>query len=342
VSAAATEAGYGRANGEPRPPAGGLLRSELRRFPARRFIRLLLGLGLLGWLVAVAIGLTQYGHPSAADLASARHQVDQVVSDSNAGRQQCLADPPQAPPGIPADQLCGEPVTAAEVPLDQFLADPPFSLERSGTSGALGFGAVAAVLGFLIGATWIGAEWSSRSLVALLFWEPRRLRVAGAKIGVLIGASALLGVIAQAAWLAMAGILNATAGDGGKLPGNFWSALFALQGRSVLLTVFAALIGFGLANLTRNTGAALGAGFVYFAIVETAVRALRPTWQPWLLSNNAVALMYPRGLRIFIPDRAGAGQEYVIHNLPAGVLLGVVTAVVVGVGVVLFARRDLH
>jgi hypothetical protein len=342
VSAAVSEAGSGPAAPTPRAAAGGLLRSELRRFAARRFLRLLLGLALLGWLVAVAVGLTQYGHPSAADLAAARHQVDQIVADSETGRQQCLADPPPAPQGVPADQVCGEPVTAAEVPLDQFLADPPFSLAQSGTNGALGFGAIAAVLGFLIGATWIGAEWSSRSIVALLFWEPRRLRVAGAKIGVLVGASALLGVVAQAGWLAMAGILNATAGDGGHLPGNFWSVLFALQGRSVLLTVLAALVGFGLANLTRNTGAALGAGFVYFAILETAVRALRPTWQPWLLSNNAVALMYPRGLRIFIPDRAGGGQEYLIHNLPAGILLGAVTAVVVGVGVVLFARRDLH
>jgi hypothetical protein len=109
----------------------------------------------------------------------------------------------------------------------------------------------------------------------------------------------------------------------------------------VLLTVLAALVGFGLANLVRNTGAALGAGFVYFAVVETAVRVLRPTWQPWLLSNDAVALMYPGGLRIWIQDGA-EGREYLIHNLPAGLTLGVVTAIVVGAGAVLFARRDLH
>jgi hypothetical protein len=72
------------------------------------------------------------------------------------------------------------------------------------------------------------------------------------------------------------------------------------------------------------------------------VRALRPTWQPWLLSDNAVALMYPHGgLRIWIQD-GSQGHEYLIHNLPAGILLTPVTAVVVGVGVVLFARRDLQ
>ena len=55
----------------------------------------------------------------------------------------------------------------------------------------------------------------------------------------------------------------------------------------MLLTVLVSLLGFGLTNLIRNTGAALGVGFVYFAIVETAVRALRPAWEPWLLSIDA-------------------------------------------------------
>jgi len=337
---AAVDTGVAPATGRT-APLGGLVRAEAHRFRTRMFIRLLLGLAVLGWLVAVAVGLTQYGNPSAAELADARAQVAQMVTEGNANRQECLADPPQLPPGQTPAEVCGPPVTAADIPLDQFISDPPFSLARSATNGALGFGAVAAVLGFLIGATWIGAEWSTRSIVALLFWEPRRLRVAGAKIGVLVGATALLGALAQAAWLAMAALLNGVAGDGGGLPGGFWGHLFALQGRSVLLTVLASLVGFGIANLTRNTGAALGAGFVYFAVLETAVRALRPTWQPWLLSNNAVALMYPGGLRIWIQDGA-QGHEYLIHNLPAGVLLGVVTAVIVGVGVVLFARRDLQ
>jgi hypothetical protein len=326
---------------EPRGRVGGLLRAEVRRFRCRRFIQLLLGLALIGWLVAIAIGFTQYGHPGAAELADARRQAAQVLAQANEGRQQCLAHPPQLPSGQTAEDVCGPPITAADIPLDQFISDPPFSLAHSGTKGALGFGAVAAVVGFLMGATWIGAEWSTRSIVALLFWEPRRLRVMGAKLGVLVSAAAVLGVLAQAAWLAMAGLLNALVGDGAGVPGGFWRELLALQGRSVLLTALAALVGFGLANLIRNTAAALGAGFVYFAIVETAVRVLRPTWQPWLLSNNAVALMYPGGLRVWIQDGA-QGHEYLIRNLPAGILLGAVTAVVVGVGVLLFARRDLQ
>ena len=72
-------------------------------------------------------------------------------------------------------------------------------------AGAVGFGVLSAVLAGLIGATWIGAEWSSRSLVALLFWVPQRMRVMGTKIAVLVGAALLLGVVAQAGWLAMSG-----------------------------------------------------------------------------------------------------------------------------------------
>ena len=340
MSAPAVDLGSETASAAAPLGSGSLVRAELRRFTHRRFIQLLLGLAVLGWLVAVVIGLTQFGHPSAADMASARQQSEQLVAQANAGRQECLADPGR-PTDAPAEQICGAPVTARDIPADSFLARPPFSLADSGTSGALGFGAVAAVLGFLIGATWIGAEWSSRSIVALLFWETRRSRVMAAKVGVLAGATALVGVLAQAAWLAMAGILNAVAGNGAGVPAGFWGHLFALQGRGVLLTVLAGLVGFGLANLTRNTGAALGAGFVYFAVLETAVRVLRPTWQPWLLSNNAVGLMFPGGLRIWIRD-GFQGHDYVIHNLSAGLVLGGVTVVVVGVGAVLFARRDLH
>ncbi|WP_448623698.1 hypothetical protein [Geodermatophilus sp. URMC 64] len=332
------------------PPAGrsgGLLRAEAHRFRARLFIQGLLALSVLGWLIAVAVGLSSYGHPGEAELDAARQQQQEAVLAANEGREQCLADP-ALPDDVPREQLCGPPVTAADIPLEQFIADPPFSFAENGQGGALGFAAASAVLAFLLGATWIGAEWSTRSIVALLFWEPRRYKVMATKIGVLVGAAAVFGVLTQAAWLAMAGILDAFAGDDAALPAGFWGELLATQARGVVLAVLAALAGFAIANLVRNTGAALGAGFVYFAVVESAIRGLRPTWEPWLLTNNAVGLLLPGGLRLFIDtgqlDENGfaTGIEYVIGNLQGGVVLAVVTAVLVSAGVVLFARRDLH
>lgn len=323
------------------PTAGGLLRAEAHRFRSRRFIQVLLGLAVLGWLAAVVIGLLNVGVPDAADYAEARQLIEQEVTVQEGFRQDCLEQT-----GGFEDQ-CGQPIRAEDFDVDDFLPRAPFDFAAAGSGGAAGFGGTAAVVAFLIGATWIGAEWSTRSLVALLFWVPRRMQVMGAKLVVLAVASALFGVAVQLAWLAMAGILRAVASSDNPLPDGFWGDLLGTQARSVLLVVLVALIGFGLANLTRNTGAALGVGFVYFAILETAIRIFRPTWEPWLLSNNAVGLIAPGGISVFVPSGdvgpTGIGaEEYMISNLQAGSYLALVTAVVVGLGVVLFAKRDIH
>ena len=327
--------------GEPTRRKGSLLRAEAHRFRARRFIQVLVMLALVGWLLAVAIGLLNFGEPTAADIAGARERIAQEVAFQADMRRDCLADP-----GIP-DRDCPPELTEADFRVDDFLSRTPFDLAGASEGGALGFGAIGAVLAFLIGATWIGAEWSTRSLVALLFWIPQRLKVMGVKLVVLAVAAALLGVTMQVLWLAMAAILDAVAGNGAELPAGFWGDLLAVQGRSVALAVLAALVGFGLANLTRNTGAALGVGFVYVAILETAIRILRPTWEPWLLSNNAVALVAPGGITVYVPSgELGAGgqgfREYLITNLQAGLVLSAACAVVIGLGVVLFVRRDIH
>jgi ABC-type transport system involved in multi-copper enzyme maturation permease subunit len=324
---------------------GQLTRAELHRFRARRFIQVLLALGVLGWLAATVIGLTQFGVPDEGDYARAQQRIEQEVQFSNDFRQECVNDP-NRPDELPVEEYCGPELRASDFRVADWLDKAPFDLASAGRGGAMFFGVAAAVLAFLIGATWIGAEWSSRSLVALLFWETRRFRVLGAKIGVLVGVTALFGVLMQAGWLAMAAILRAAVGTRDGLPEGFWHELLGIQGRSVLLTVFAALAGFGLANLVRNTGAALGVGFVYFAVVETAIGALRPTWAPWLLTSNAGALVNPGGLRIPIQDGTfdvnGMPREVLLTNLHAGLWLGAVLAVVVGLGVVLFARRDIH
>ena len=132
----------------------------------------------------------------------------------------------------------------------------------------------------------------------------------------------------------MAGVLRAAVGTDEPLPDGFWSALLQTQGRGVLLTVFAALLGFGLANLVRNTGAALGIAFVYVVVVENAVRALRPHWDPFLLSTNALGLVQDGGLTIQVFDDQEVSAdgfltpvEYFVGPLQATVLLAVVTAV---------------
>jgi hypothetical protein len=333
---------------EPRARLGGLLRSELHRFRSRRFIQVVLLLGLLGWTVATVIALTQFGNPGADELARAEQQAEQEIANNEQYRQECLENPGELPPGMAPEDACPPSMTRDDIDLSWYLERPPFDFADAALTGALGFAVISAVLAGLIGATWIGAEWSSRSLVALLFWVPQRMRVMGAKLAVLVGASLLLGVVVQGSWLAMAGILHAVAGNGEALPAGLWGDLLQTQARAVLLTVLAGLLAFGLTNLVRNTGAALGIAFVYLVIVESAVRGLRPRWQPWLLSDNAAGLVQHGGQTIFfydgIPDATGfvAPTEYYLGHLQSGIYLGIVAAVIVTLGAVLFARRDIH
>lgn len=333
----------------PPVPRGSLFRAELHRFRARRFIQVLFGIGVLGWLVALVIGLLNFGVPDDADLAEARERIAVEVDFANESRDQCLQDP-GLPDDVAPEDFCGPPVTADQFPLEFYLDKVPFDFAGSSLVAALGVAGLSAALAFVIGATWIGAEWSSRSIVALLFWAPRRVQVIGAKLGVLVLAGAFLGVLAQVGWLAMAGIWDAFAGIDEPLPDGFWTDLLETQARGVLLCVIAALLGFGLTNVVRNTGAALGIGFVYSVIVETIVRGMRPQWAPWLLTENAQALVQHGGKTIQIydpnavPDVNGFIEpiEYYLGNLQAATLLGAVTAVIIAIGVVLFARRDIH
>jgi hypothetical protein len=337
----------------PTAPAGrfgNLLRAEAHRFLARRFIAVLLVVAVVGWLAALVISLLSFESATPERLAEARQQQQEQIQLSEEGRQQCLADPTR-PSDAPAEEWCGPPVSADQLPLSLFLHPAPFSLSDNGPTGGVAVAALSAALAFLVGGTFVGAEWSSRSMVALLFWETRRPRVMGAKLLVTAAASVVLGLLMQAAWLGLATLLHSVAGDGVAPPDGFWSELLGTQGRGVLLTVFAGLLGFGLTNLLRNTGAATGVAFVYLVIGENAVRALRPAWQPWLLTNDAAALVLPHGLTLYLPDATTLDAqgnpsygmvEYLLTNAHAAVFLTVVTAVVVGVGVLLFSRRDLH
>ena len=328
--------------------SGSLFRAETHRFTSRRFIRWLLLLSVVAYLIILPlVAITQFSKPNAGVLADAQRRLDASIAEQKQFRDQCIQD---VPVGETVENFCGT-EDHFQPSVTDFIAKPPFRLADQLPEGAVAIGVMSAMLAFLIGATYVGAEWSSRSMVALLFWEPRRLKVMGVKLAVTAAAAALLGVLAQAVWWGSAEIIARTRGNRDGLPDGFWPDLLGQQGRTVLFVVLAALLGFGIANLIRNTGASLGVGFVYFAIIETAVRAFRPGWQEWLLTDNAAALVLTGGHTIFlyqgeVVDAEGnftdGSREVVVSNLHGGLVLGIATVVIVVMGVLLFKRRDLH
>lgn len=333
-------------------PGGSLLRSEVRRITHRRLVRWLVLLGLVVYVGILAIAWTQYAKTTPAELAKAQARIDQMVEEQRVYRQDCLNHPPppdQLPPGETAESMCPpEPTADMFGDVESFLPHAPFTMDTELPAMSLGLGALAACVCFLIGATAIGAEWSQKSLVALLFWEPRRLKVFATKVGVVVVGVALLAALAQAL-LVPIGFLFGTVKGSTSTPSDFWGDLLAQQARVVLLAVLLGLIGFGIANLVRNTGAALGAGFVYF-VVEIVLLNVRPQWQPWYLTTNAGALVTEGGLSVYwetgppTMDSEGnlvMGQEHVLTNLHGGLVIGGVALVLLVVGGWLFKRRDL-
>ena len=79
---------------------------------------------------------------------------------------------------------------------------PPFLFGTTAGDGAVAMGVATAIFMYIIGTTYAGAEWSQRTIVALLFWEPRRWRVMQAKILVVAIVSTVLTVVTQLIWLA--------------------------------------------------------------------------------------------------------------------------------------------
>lgn len=308
-----------------------LLRAEMLRIRSRRLVRLLLALGYALVVVAFVLTLFNSGNPSAADRSAAQTQADQLAA-------QCRADP-----NVPADQkdqVC-QGFTA-----EQFLHTRPFDVSGL-PSGALAVGAGFAALAFIIGASSGGAEWTAKTLPALLTWEPRRVRVTLTKVAVLVATVLLATALAELLWTGLGSALVSLRGSWSPRPNRFWGDLLDTQLRAVLLSGLAAAGGYALANLIRNTGAALGIAFVYFAVVENAVRVLWHWGQQWLVMENVTALVQRHGVDVVISQQldpaTGSYTSVIVHltNLRAGLTLAVYTAVAVLVAVLVFRRRDL-
>ena len=330
--------------------SGSLSRAELRRFGARRLIRTLFALVVVGYLVLVPlIALTQFARTTPSELAAARAEVDRIVADQARWHAQCLeSPPPDAPEELTPEEICGPRPTPEQFVVEDFLPRRPFVLAKDLTGGATAVAVAMAALSFIVGATWIGAEWSAKTMNALLFWETRRLRVVAVKAAVLAGAVALGAAVAQAVWLGSAWLIAATRGSTSPRPPAFWTDHVALVGRGTLLAVLVALIGFAVAHLTRGTGAALAVAFVYFAILENAANLIRHQWGEYLLTINIAALLSHGGVAVYRPgqsvDADGQvvdGTEVMIGNLHGAVVIGAAAAVLLALGAVLFQRRDL-
>ncbi|MBM0259030.1 ABC transporter permease subunit [Micromonospora sp. 4G55] len=254
-----------------------LVRAEVERLAARRFVQLMVVLLALAFAITTATTLVGSHQPSASEVAAAEAQLAQVIRGMEADHEYCL----KVKAGeVPVDENRYLPADCSEV--DPVLRDQ-LPVVADFLSGVFVFGQQAGPLlyfliaflvlfGFLVGASYIGADLNSGGVVNLLLWRPRRLTVLGAKLGTLLGVVTLLSVVATVVYLGTFWTIAQTAGLPGRLDGAFWQDLGGRYGRGLVLVLLATALGFGIATLGRHTSAALGAVAAYAVVWELGAR----------------------------------------------------------------------
>lgn len=341
---------------------GSLLLAELGRLWHRRLVAVLVVLGLVGLLATLTIVFATHGSDVESAHATARQQAAQAQVEMAAEEQRCAADP-----GIPQADKDNGACDYGEVTEDVFFADPRFRAHEDFPALLIGVGVVGTLIAALLAATAAGADWSSRSIITLLTWEPRRLRFFGTRLLAIGLYVAGFGVLVQAVTLGLGSLTVQLRGTWDPAPQRFedgmptpsgspaergadqslWPDLLSLSGRTVLVMVIVAVMSAALATVFRSTGGVLGVAFGWFAVVEIGVHALfgaRPVVR-YMLTDNLTAALVPGGTNLYLGERlTSQGMEpHIVHLSNASGLLyvAVVAAALSAAAALLLRRRDL-
>ena len=324
--------------------SGNLLRlvlAELARLRARRVVLV----GAL--LVLAAVGLFQLvvndevSPPSASDVTEQRQFYEQARAEweqTHAAQEKDCQDSGQSP----ADCVLPEPTPADYSLTATAFADiAPVAVQLSAY--------VTLLTAFLVGASFIGAEYSTGSLANWLTFVPQRLKVYGSKLVAVVLASAVGGSVANFLMLGLVALLTRV--HGGGLTG--FGEVAATAGRAVPIACLAGVAGFVFALLTRHTVAALGIALGYVvvsAVLSTiAGNADGPLgWlPPWLPENNVAAFLgngttYEQYVETVTAEgTSGNSIEKHITFGHSAVYWFVLLVVAVVSGALVFRRRDV-
>jgi ABC-2 type transport system permease protein len=327
-----------------------LLRAEWSRLFARRLTRLTILL-LLAALAAIAVGATVDSHrPTAADRAAAKAQADdqrryydRQRTDCEQARDRGEDITSRYPPNCDFSRVT---IADDDYLPRQFVFRTDVPIFITVAAGLL------ALFGFLVGASFVGAEWTSGGMANLLLWRPRRWAVLTAKLvtvllGVLLTATVALGALVGAFWLTAR-----YRGAFGTLTRGFWESLALTGARAVAFGLVAAAAGFAIASLGRHTAMALGAGLGYALVVEVGARIVLNVLQVanpdrYALSSYAAAWLDKRYELLSpaadcAPGEPGCGPTaYVITWPMSAAVLGAIVLALLLSAYVSMRRRDV-
>ena len=295
--------------------------AEFRRALARRMFLVLLLLAVAGIAVGGIVTFLQTEDRAGPPIRRLEFQGKEVRKCIESGR---------APDGtvIPPEERSRE---CRLLGLRSVTADPRFKLTDL-ISVFLGTSVVLVIGSWLVGASFIGAEWHTGNITTVLTWEPRRVRLFVTKLAacltVVAGAALVLHLLLGLALTPTAAFKGTTAG----MDGEWWREVTSVVLRVTALAALGCVLGFSVAAIGRNTAAALGVGFAYLAIVENLVRALKPEWGRWLITDNAFLFLSGESPGLHFTGRGVAGAGVVLACYAGGLFV---------VACLLFRARDV-
>lgn len=265
-----------------------LLRAEARRMGKRRLVRWLL-LGFLAVLAAVvATTAWQSERPTpqvqvraAAEAQQAYREAARSFQEYTAPCQAAVRQGQQPPPGFGPD-CAGDSAPRAE----DFRAEDhlPYLLRfRAAVHPLMAvFAALFTLVGLLVGATFVGAEWSTGAMANLLLWRPQRSRVLLTKYLTAALTVLLVGAVTAGLWVGSLYLAAALRGDASGVTAGLLQSVGLDAARGVGLALCAATFGFAVAALGRHTAAALGAALAVWLVgLFGPVVAAMVTTDPW-------------------------------------------------------------
>jgi ABC-type transport system involved in multi-copper enzyme maturation permease subunit len=298
------------------------LAAELHRMWSRRLLKMLTALVVLGMIVGAAITFVQ----SNRDIETLRRQAEFERQQSI---KSCVHG--EFDPGGPnrnsanKQKRCERFIGKFHVPDPrwQYVDLQPVLL---GTSPFL------SIICLLLGASFIGAEWQKGTITTALTWEPRRVRLLAMKFATvaLVGVSFI--VVMHLFLAAIMGVVAVLAGETAGVNAAWARETAGVAVRVAAVGGLTAIVGCAIATVGRNTTAALGVAFVYFAVLEGLIRGFRPKWQPWLLGDNAAQFISGEAVGEAMADKT---------SLEVTLTLLLYAAVLVAVATVFFRRRDV-
>jgi ABC-type transport system involved in multi-copper enzyme maturation permease subunit len=173
---------------------------------------------------------------------------------------------------------------------------------------------------WLLGSSFVGAEWRAGTMTTLLTWEPRRWRVILAKTVAAAIGGAVFYFVMQCALAGM--LLPGALKHGSSTVDAAWlHALGGIIGRGAALAAMAAVVGLAIGSIGRNTAFGLGVGFVYIAILEGGLLGnFFPGMRRWLLVGNSIIFVSGRH-DVEVAGRSVLGAGLVLAVYAAGAFL---------------------